>query len=95
MTLIYKTAKGVRIRVDTNYDLTGYLAGTVIKMTKPDGTTTTLTPTITALRYMDFTTLATTLATSGVYKFQSHLVTATKELDGEIAELSVAEPIKV
>ena len=95
MTLIYKNAKGVRLRIDTNYDLTGYLEGTVIKMTKPDGTTTSLTPTITSLRYMDYTTLATTFASQGRYKFQAHLVTASKTLDGEIVELSISEPITV
>jgi uncharacterized membrane protein len=96
MTLVYKAAKGVRIRVDTAYDLSGYVpATTLVKMTKPDGSTTTIAPTITGSRYMDFTTSATTFATSGLYKLQSHLVTATKELDGEIVELSIAEPIKV
>lgn len=98
MTLIYKGVKGLLLRVETGYDLTGYVpATTLIKVKKPDGTAVGIVPdSINAiLGYMYYTTRSTTFTAAGEYDIQGHLVTASKEIDGEIATISIAEPITV
>lgn len=98
MTLIYKGVKGLLIRVETGYDLTGYVpATTLIRLRKPDGSAVAITPdSINAtLGYMYYLTRATTFTSSGEYDVQAHLSTSGKEIDGEIATISVYEPITV
>lgn len=100
MTLIYKGAKGITIRIETSYDLTGYdSSATVIKVVKPDLTTVNLTPSSVdaALGYVNYVTSASTFDQSGEYQFQVHfkLTGGAKEFDGEIDVLKIYDPITV
>ena len=99
MTLIYKGVVGLHIREVTSYNLEGYVsARTKIRMMKPDGTVTELTPSSvdTTLGYINFITSASTLATAGEYRFQPHAEFNDGDvLNGEIDTVQVFEPLVI
>lgn len=87
-TKTYVGDTGTVITLDCGTDISGASA-LVIKVRKPDRTTTTWTATASGTDSMTFTTLAGTLDQAGTWRLQAMVTLPSGQWLGETAELEV------
>jgi hypothetical protein len=73
MAKVYKDDVGTDIIVDTGVDISTATTA-ALKITKPDGTTATLTGSVYNSNYIKFASIASTFDQAGVYLLQAYVV---------------------